>query len=76
MRDGKSMENKKEKKISKIKEQLERLRAKLKADDDGDNIPKSKTKPKPAPKPKHEPKPKKVNDPTETKPPKCAPALT
>ena len=63
VRDGKSMENKKEKKISKIKEQLERLRAKLKADDDGDNIPKSKTKPKLAPKPKSAPKPKPVPKP-------------
>ena len=42
------MENKKEKKISKIKEQLERLRAKLKADDEVD----SHHKPKPASKPK------------------------
>ena len=44
----KNVENKKEKKISKIKEQLEQLRAKLKADDEVD----SHHKPKPASKPK------------------------
>ena len=42
----KSVENKKEKKISKIKEQLARLREKLKADKNGKVSPILKPKPK------------------------------
>ena len=53
----KNVENKKEKKISKIKEQLERLRAKLKADDEVDSHHKSKPKLTPKPKPASKPKP-------------------
>ena len=67
MGDGKSMENKKDKKISKIKEQLALLRAKLKADDKGHPLPKSKskfkTKPKLESKPKPATKPKPVSKP-------------
>ena len=45
------METKKEKKISKIKEQLARLREKLKTDNQGESKPTSKQKPTPKPKP-------------------------
>ena len=52
MGNSKRTENKKEKKISKIKEQLARLRAKLQDDAIG-----SKSKPQPKPQPKLKPKP-------------------
>ena len=58
----KSTETKKEKKISKIKEQLAQLRAKLQVDNTTESKPKfnlkTKAKPKPAPKPKPAAKPK------------------
>ena len=47
----KSVENKKEKKISKIKEQLARLREKLKTDNQGGLKPTAKPKPAAKPKP-------------------------
>ena len=56
MGDGKNMKTKKEKKISKIKEQLAQLRAKLKVDNEGHQH--TKLKPKPAAKPKPTAKPK------------------
>ena len=66
------MENKKEKKISKIKEELARLRAKLNANPQGHphlkSKPKIQTKPKPAPNPKPVSKPKAAPKPkTESK---------
>ena len=76
----KSVENKKEKKISKIKEQLARLREKLKTDNQGN--PKSTPKPKPTPKPKltskskPTPKPKPTYKPKPTPKPKPKPKPT
>ena len=54
------MENKKEKKISKIKKSLAYWKAKLQADKEGPQYPKSKLKSKSNLKPKSKPKPIKT----------------